>query len=78
MASRRTLVVILLLAVTLRIGVAVALWERPPRDDELAYHMVALSLLQGRGFQTERQMGLVNPGGAPTSAWGCARNRSAS
>lgn len=59
------------LALGLRLLLAVHGWDRTPIDDERAYEAVALGLLEGHGFATHRPIGAVNPGGAPTSLWGC-------
>ena len=45
--SRRSLLAVLSLAAVLRVGTAVALWDRSPVDDENAYHGLAEGIVAG-------------------------------
>jgi len=67
----RTLGLLLLAAVVIRLGAAWMARDAVPIIDEAAYDQVARSLLDGAGFATADAHLVNRGGGSPTSLWGC-------
>jgi len=68
--THRWLIVILLLSVLLRAGVALYLGDAtPPGQDETSYSSVASRLASGHGFSFDRPWYPFAPADAPTAHW---------